>query len=50
MLVNDFSLVNLLFVPWQGKLFSRGPFAITFPFNLADALASFAFVFFGEFN
>lgn len=50
MLVNDFPLVNLLLVPWQGKLFSRNPFAITFPFNFADALASFAFVVFGEFN
>lgn len=50
MLVNDFSLVNLLLVPWQSKLFSRGPFAVTFPFNFADALASFAFVVFGEFN
>lgn len=50
MLVNDFPLVNLLLVPWQGKLFSRDPFAITFPFNFADALASFAFVVFGEFN
>ena len=49
MLINDFPLVNLLLVPWQGKLFSRA-FAVTFPFNFADALASFAFAVFGEFN
>ena len=50
MLVNNFPLVNLFLVPWQGKLFSRGSFAVAFPFNFAYALASIAFVFFGEFN
>ena len=50
MLVNDFPLVNFLLVPWKGKLFSWGPFAVTFPFDFADALASFAFIVFGEFN